>query len=327
MSLFVSDENLLGLDIGFESLKLVELKRRGKDIKLVGFFEMPLTERIMEKDQIHNKANVATMIKEACKKAKPSSVSARKVSTALPETFVFSKTVQIPKMKDNEYSKAVLAEAAQYLPIPVEEAYIDYQVLINRPDEPLADVLIVAAPKKLVDDYVEMCNLADMELYALETKPIAIGRAVAAKQALNGIIVVEIGTEFSRLSIWDDNQIRLSTTVSIGKNQIFESMGWNDFSLDGPVIEKKDYDQLSSTLGAITEGVISAVKYHQNRDYKPKPIKNIMLCGTGAKIKNVEKFFEEQTKIKSEIVMPKISGKIQLGTEYMTAFGLALRDD
>jgi len=323
---FLTNENVLGLDIGYESLKLVELKKNGKENVLVGSFEMPLTERIMEKDQIKNKAGVATMIKEACRKAKPCGIGARRIVTALPETFVFSKTVQLPKMKDDEYSKAILAESSQYLPIPAEEAYLDYQVLINRPDEPMADILIVAAPKKLVDDYVEMCSLADMELAALETKPIAIGRAVSAHESLNGLVIVEIGTEFSRVSIWDDNQIRLSTTVNIGKNQIFETMGWTEFSGNGPAVSQDNFAQLIPTMGAITEGAVSAIKYHKNRDYKPSPVKKIFLCGTGAKIKNIDKFFEEETKVSCQIIAPKLAGA-PLGTEYMTTFGLALRSE
>ena len=326
MGLFRS-ENILGLDIGFETLKLVELNKRGKNIELVGYAEAPLTERILEKDRFKNKSAVATMLKEACRRAQPNSIFAKKIVTALPETFVFSKTVQMPKMSQEEYIKAIPAEAAQYLPIPPEEVYIDHQILINHPDEPMADILLVAAPKKLVDDYVEMCKLAGMELVALETKPIAIGRAVSIQEKLEGIIIAEVGTEVTRLSIWDGNQIRLSTAVSVGKNQIFDAVGFTRYTDEQLEITPAKTEELSSVTAPIVDGILSAIKYHQNRDYKPKPIKKLILCGSGAKIKNINAYLTSETKLECVSFSPKIEGKYKLGPEYMTSFGLALRED
>jgi type IV pilus assembly protein PilM len=181
MNLFnLEDNSVFGLDIGFETIKLVELKKNRHSIKLVGAKEVRLTERILERDSFRNKAATANLIKEACRSALPGPIRAKKIVTALPENFVFSKTIQMPKMSREELEKSIQIEAAQYLPIPAEEVYIDFQTLIVHPDESLTDILLVAAPKKLVDDYVEMTRIAGLELVALETKPIAVGRAVSA---------------------------------------------------------------------------------------------------------------------------------------------------
>ena len=316
------NNSVFGLDIGYETLKLVQLNRKKDSASLVGFVEIPLTERILERDQFKNKTQTATLIKEACRKAQPRPIGAKKIVSALPETFVFSKTIQMPKMKENEYRTAVPAEAAQYLPIPVENVYLDYQVLIIHPDEALVDILLVATPKKLVDDYVEMTKMADLELVALETKPIAVGRAIQFSSHLSGTVIVEIGTELSRISIWDNNNIRLIATVNIGKNQILEAIDQNSTS-------KLVSENLSarSLVSGIIEEVINAIKYHQNRDYKPKPINNILLCGSGAKIEGIEDIFYQETKIKCQPVVPKLTGKVFLGTEFITSFGLALRQD
>lgn len=328
--MFFSSQNLMGLDIGYESLKLVELKgkRRGK-ATLIGAIDTPLTERILEKDSFKNIAATANLIKEACRKAKPHPIKATKIISALPETFVFSKTIQMPKMSEKEYAKAVPIEAAQYLPIPIEEVYFDYQILISHPDESLNDILIVASPKKLVDNYVEMTSLAGLELIALETKPLAVGRAVSSGAPISGSVVVEIGTEIARVSIWDNGSIRLTTTVAIGKNQILESVKAIDpsFKEIDPIINERDFTEYSQTLGQISEEIVSAIKYHQNRDYKPKPIEKILLCGSGAKIKNIDQFIEKKTKLKTEIVTPNVKGNDKLGTEFITAFGLALRSE
>ena len=87
-----NENSVFGLDIGYETIKLVQLVRHKNSIKLVGYSEMPLTERILERDSFKNKAATANLIKEACRKAKPFPIRAKKIVSALPETFVFSKT-------------------------------------------------------------------------------------------------------------------------------------------------------------------------------------------------------------------------------------------
>jgi len=324
MNLFGSkSEDVFGLDIGYETIKLVQVSQRKDRPSLVGRTEIPLTERILERDHFKNKAKTATMIKEACKKAKPQAIRAKSIVSALPETFVFSKTIQMPKMSKEEYEKAIPTEAAQYLPIPVEQVYLDYQIMIVHPDEPLVDLSIVAAPKKLVDEYVEVTKMAGYELVALETKPIAVGRAIAHSAPLKGAIIIEIGTELTRLSLWDNNNIRLITSVPVGKNQIQGSLQ-QDFNPQKSVVESIGTTTILSTL---SYEILNSIKYHQNRDYRPAPISKIYLCGSGALIKGVDQFIAKETNIPVELFSPKIVGDNTLGTEYVTAFGLALRSD
>lgn len=320
-----NNNSIFGLDIGYETLKLVQLQKKGKQFSLIGYSEIPLTERILERDSFKNKATTANLIKEACRKAKPSSIRAKRIVSALPETFVFSKTIQMPKMSTAEYEKSVPIEAAQYLPIPVEDVYLDYQILIVHPDEPLVDILLVASPKKLVDEYVEITKMAGFELMALETKPIAVGRAIAVTENLDGLVIIEVGSEVSRVAIWDSSNIRLITSIAIGKNQIAESLGAIDNTSKLSI--KGEGPEASIAIKTIIDEVLNAIKYHQNRDYKPNPIKKIILSGSGAAIAGMDEEIEKQLKIKTEIVRPTLANKQTLGPEFITSYGLALRSE
>lgn len=323
MSLFQNNKMCFGLDIGYETIKLVSVSQNKGQISLIGAIEVPLTERILEKDHFKNKEKTATLIKEACKKAQPSPINSRKIVSALPETFVFSKTIQMPKMSQEDYAKAIPMEAAQYLPIPVNDVYLDFQVMIVHPDEPLVDILLVAAPKKLVDEYVEVTKMAGFELSALETKPIAVGRAIAASAPLKGACVIEIGTEITRLSIWDNNNLRLSTSVPIGKNQIEGSLG-HEYNKSTTIASSV---ATSALLAPLPQEIINSIKYHNSRDYHPSPIQNIYLCGSGSKIAGMADFIQKETNIGTQIIAPNIKEKNKIGTEFITAFGLALRND
>ena len=325
----LSSNPVLGLDIGFETIKLCQLKKHGKSVSIIGVADIPITERILDKDRIKNKAATANAIREACRKAKPHPITAKKIVSALPETFVFSKTIRLPKMNQEELKTSVPNEAAQYLPIPLSEVYVDFQILIAHPDEPLIDVLIAAAPKRLVDDYVEMAKMADMELVALETKSIAVGRALIPEKSKDGIAIVHIGTELSRISIWDRGKISLVTTAPIGKNQIVEYFMSVNPSIEN--ISKIDLaepieDSAANPLAQVIDAVTEAIRYHQNRGYEPSKISKIDICGSAAIIKNIDSYIEKSTKIKARIAQPAYFLHEKISPDLTTAFGLALRE-
>ncbi len=325
----VSSERVFGLDIGYETLKLCELKKNRNSAKIVGIFEYPITKKILEQDRIKDKEAVANMIKEARRKSKPHSIKSPGIVTALPENFVFSKTIQVPKMTEKELLTAIPNEAALYLPVPLESVYIDFQILTIHPEENLMDVLIAATPKKLVDDYVEMAKLAGLKLLALETKPIAVGRAIIPDKSKEGTVIVHIGTELTRISIWDKGKIRLITTAATGKNKIIEGVSGitgKATKIDKIKIKSEDKEHIKPIIQPIIDEVLESVRYYQNRGYKPSKISKILVCGSGGLLAGMDKFIESELKIKTEIAKTKIKTSIEIKPNYMTAFGLAMRE-
>ncbi|OQA04435.1 MAG: Competence protein A [bacterium ADurb.Bin400] len=316
-----SSKGIFGLDIGFETMKLVELRKENGKNRLLGASNYALTKRILEKDKFQDKAATAEMIKKACLAAKPNPITAKKIVSALPETFVFSKTIQMPKMSPKEYEQALPMEAAQYIPIPIEEMYLDHQVLMEHANEPLVDLLLVATPKQLVDDYVEVAQMAGCELVALETKPLAAGRALLSKKEPRGSLILEIGTVVSRISVWNRNNIMLTTTVSVGKNTILPTIKEGEDQLFGHSSSQQE------VVEPIVEEVTNVIRYHQNRYYSPKPIERILLCGSGACFKGIDKYFEKSAGIKTNIAQLEVVTKDRLDPEFVTSFGLALRDE
>jgi len=320
----------MGLDIGYETLKLVQLSRRGNSVSLIGATEIPLTERILERETFKNKAATANLIKEAMRKAKPAPITAVKIVSALPETFVFSKTIKLPRMQAREYEEAVKAEVSQFLPIPLENAYLDYQILIDHPADSQVDILVVASPKKLVDDFVETAALAGLELIALETKPLAVGRALLSPAVKDGTLILHVGTEFSRISIWNESKIRLTSTVSVGKNQLLENLGlYVDLKTakKKPEINADNKELIEEPITKIIDEVVSAIKYHQTRDSEPKPIRRIFLCGSAARIVGLNKIIEDEVGVTTTIAEIKLQNNAKLGPEFIPACGLALRDE
>ena len=324
-----NSERIFGLDIGYETLKLCELNKHRNSAKVVGVFEYPITKKILEQDRIKDKEAVANMINEARRKAKPHQIKAPGIVTALPENFVFSKTIQVPKMSAKELATAIPNEAVQYLPIPLESVYTDFQILTVHPEENLMDVLIAATPKKLVDDYVEMAKLAGLKLLALETKPIAVGRAIIADRSKEGILIIHIGTELTRISIWDKGKIRLITTAGIGKNKIVEgipSLVGQTNKIDKIKIKNQEKEQIKLIIQPMIDEVLESIRYYQNRGHKPSKISLIKICGSGGLVSGIDELIGKELKIKSEIATTKVITSIPIKPNYLTSFGLAMRE-
>lgn len=329
MSLF--GQTIVGVDIGFESIKLVGIHRSGNDVKVLGYNNIPLESPIIEADHIKDKEKISQLIKKGMNEAKPHGFSPKFCATVMPEFLVFSKTIQLPKMADEDLKAAALNQATQYIPVAPTDVNIDSQVLIAHPDEPLVDVLVVATPKSLVSEYLEMFKMINIEILAIETKAIAAARAIVAPSDKEGLIILEIGTVNSRVSIIDNRQVRFVSTINIGGDQIIQQItGKLDdqkafLKAKYEVGIKNNADEAKLVIEKIADDLTKAIRYHQARDYKAARIAEIRLCGSGSLIPGLPQAIEEQIKIKtvlakySQLKIPK-----ELDQRYAVALGLGL---
>jgi len=336
---------VFGLDIGFGSVKVVQLKKSGKDISIVGFASEPIAEKSLQKTKILEKNKIQEALKKAVKSAKPHAITTKAVCAALPEHLVFTKVIELPKIKENALAKTIPYEAGEFMPISLEETYLDWQILGDNPDKSKIEVLVVAAPKTLVDDYIDLVKQADLQLFALETKPISAVRAIA-KNEKEGLAILDIGAEASGIAIVDQGIIRLTGTVTVGANMVDKALQTN-LNLKPEDASKIKYESglsfktetktkeiIQQALAPITDELAHTIKYYQSRIKAEGKIAKIKLCGGGAAIQGIADYFSRQTGIHTEIGNPlvhlsKSSEKILSKTDalpYTTAIGLALRE-
>jgi type IV pilus assembly protein PilM len=322
-----------GVDIGFESIKIVGVEHSGSRHRVSGFIDIPISGPIIESDHIKDKNKIAELIKKGLSEAKPHSLHAKNIVTVMPEFLVFSKTLQLPKMDEAEIKIAALNQAQQYIPVSINDVNIDSQILITHPDEPLVDVLVVATPKALVDEYVETFKLNNMEILAIETKPIASARAVILPTDTGGILILEVGTVNCRVSIVDNKQVRFVSTINLGSDQIIQPLAAPGCSRDEflkakyQIGLKGENAGLSGALEKVCSDMTQAIRYHQNRDYKASRIEKIKLCGRGSLIPGLPEAIEKQIKIKTELAeFNLIKVPEGLDQRYSVALGLAMHE-
>lgn len=201
----------VGLDIGSKTIKIVELSKDGDSFSLkasgiVGYKGSSIERMTNDKEY----ADLATAIKKLHTEAK---ISSREISVSLPEAHVYTRTVRFPLLTDSEIASAVKWEAEQYIPMPKEDAVIQHQVLEKREDvmPPQTLVLLVAAPKSLVEKYQRVVNMAGLKLVAVETELMSLVRSLAPSDGTT--LVADLGARSADIAISKNTQLIFSRSI------------------------------------------------------------------------------------------------------------------
>lgn len=274
-------------------------------MSLIGAAEVAIPEGVMSKEGIKDKQKVSQAIMEAMRIAKPHSVTAKIVSSALPESLVFTKSLDLPQMTMQEINKNIPYQATEFFPLPIDQTYMDWQVVGENTAKQTTEVLVVAADKVLINSLNEAINSVGLELMGLETKPSAVTRALIPADDASPYLILDIGAKTSGLTCYDQRTIKLTSTAAIGGDDI-----------------QKDFD---TSLKSISSEIMHLIKYYQNRVGQAQIFHKILLCGGGANIEKVTESLENLTKIKTEIGNPQINLK-NYDPRFATAIGLAMKN-
>lgn len=344
---FKITESIIGVDIGYQSLKIVQLNRRANPPKLISYTSSPIPPKAMTTQYKDQTRKIGEIIVKSMHEASPRKIRGKYVVTGLPESRVFTKIIDIPIMSEEEMKQAIPHEASRHIPLPLNDIYLDYQPL-NLQDGKKESVLIVAAPKKLVEKYINVSKIAGLEPIALETKPIAAGRALTAPTETEPTLIVDIGAEATGISVVDQGTIKFTYTIPHGglsftkviANQLNKKINEaekikRECGLS-PKCKHGDFSKaLKPVLSDILEEMSNAMKFYENRSKPIRKITNIKLCGGGANTRGLSQYLYQnlERKIKISIGNPFVNLNqrsvrkfpTQDILRFTTAIGLALR--
>lgn len=144
----------------------IELLSLGYDQTAANFFSNPNDSTAAEQAKII--ANLHSQLNLQDKRA----------NVILPDSKTYSQLMIMPELKEEELVNSIRLQADEFVPLPIEDVYIDLDIVAKLPDNKLL-ILFVAAPKKIVDHISNTITLAGLEPYTLENELSALGRFVA----------------------------------------------------------------------------------------------------------------------------------------------------
>lgn len=279
-----------GLDIGSKTIKIAEVVKEGQAFKLkasgiIGHTGGPIDKLDDEKALI----GLSQIIKKLHNEAK---VSSREVTIALPEQLVFTRSIKFPLLTDQEIASAVKWEAEQYIPIPVAEAIIQHQIIERNETSspPEVTVLLVAAPKLLVEKIVKVVEGAGLIVSAVETELMALTRSLGI--ASKTVLLADFGAGSTDIAIAKNGQLvfsrsiptggeaftrALSQTLGIEYQQAEEYKKTYGLSMQ---LEGKVSGALNPIFRIVTDEIKKAIHFYQAEEKGDSPSALILSGGT-----------------------------------------------
>lgn len=371
MALFSSQEGFLGIDLGAGNIKMDELRNEQGRPRLVtyGMYEVPQAQ-VIDNDWSKRRADAVTALKALVEQSKAKS---RLVVSALPTFSVFSSLISIPPVGPKELGNAIRLEAKKVVPRPLEEMILDWKEVQpsatagkdaegSREEDPVEGlgritsnkapqqkkILITAAPKELVDEYVAIFKEAGLRLVSLETEALALSRSLIGRDP-STIMVVDMGAKTTNLSIIEQGIPLVNRAVNFGgamvTDQISKRTGLaalqaEQWKRDMGLLMNRS--QIMPAVRDILDDVLHEIEYLfqlYRRQFSPasgggSAIEKIILAGGTCFVPGIAQYLAERLNVPvhigdpwARIIYPEdiSSLLVEIGPSMAVSVGLAMR--
>ncbi len=332
--------------------KFLQLRRAGKGFALVGYGSVPLEEAMVIEGVIAEPERLARGLLAALKHPANGHITAHSVASGLPQAHLFSRIITLPAMSHEKLSEAVQWEAQQYIPMPMTDLYLDFEIVAaiknDQGEVREYEILLAAAPRAIIDSYMKLFEFLKLTPHSLETTLAANIRALHPRgSATEPVMVIDIGSHATDMAIVTD-VVRVTTTVNVGGDSFTQTL-MRALKIDEPHavqikvsygiaesgIQSKILTALQPQLNLFVNEVKKLVKYHAERgaDERTKHVQRLLLTGGISRMPGFAEYLSRQLSLPVDISSPWGHRGMKLpqgmdeatATAYTTAFGLAMR--
>lgn len=335
-----------GLDFGNSSIKIVQaagVSPAGYTVTGIGLVQNPAGSVDFLDKTVTNK--LAGAVKQLFTE---SGIKEKRAVLSVPESKVYSKIVKMPAMSEAELSSAVKWEAEQFVPVPVSEVEIDYQVVQEKVKSEEGDqalVYLVAAPKKLLQAMVDFALSLGIEPIAIESEMVAVARSLTFGAKPEGAtLIIHMGALSTVMGIVEAESLLFAHYMNTGGVAFTRAVSQSltlpiaqaeeykrTYGMDASQLEGKVRESLTLVLESLSTEVKKAIEFHASEN--GARVTRIALSGGGAYLPELSAYFGAKFE-GMEIVLgdPFAYGKAGRGVTipnekaaYSVAAGLALR--
>lgn len=281
---FYKDKPIFGLDIGFDSIKVMQLESSSKGYRLIGYGIGNFDPKAIKDGIILDYEVVASAIKSLFENNIIGEIATRRVAISIPAILTYTHSLSLPLIKDDGLKEAVELESEQYIPVPIDELYLDYEV-IGRSDKNL-EIMTVAVPKKIADSYLSLTEILGLEAISFDTSISSSGRLFKMLEPNSDIpsVIIDFGSISADITIFDNTNI-VSGTIPAG-GDIFTNL-------------------ISEKLGVSSqEAHVIKTKYGIGKSKKQAEIIEVMqpqLDQLGREVRRMMRYYSERTESKRKI--------------------------
>ncbi|MGE4601996.1 MAG: type IV pilus assembly protein PilM [Planctomycetota bacterium] len=221
--MFSRQKSLVGLDIGSDEVKVVELTETAEGLELTGFGwgRIPAPEETLD--------TVRAVLRE-------SGIRSRKVATAVSGRSVVVRYITLPKLDDDELPETLRLEADKYIPFDRDEVCIDGQRLDDSCEEASDTTemrsLLVAVKKDLLHDHIDQIQDLGLVPVAVDVDSFALGNSFELRNGIGvrsedpdkAVALVDVGASKTNIHILRGNVSSFSREIYLGGSDLTEAI-------------------------------------------------------------------------------------------------------
>lgn len=311
-------KSVIGLDIGSSSVKAVEVVPRGDGFELLHLGVAPLPHDAIVEGAFLNASAIADAIREAIAK---SGSKAKHAAAAVSGHSVIVKKISVPAMTAAELEESIRWEAEQYIPFDVNEVNLDFEILQAGDAERPMEVLLVAAKKDLIDDYVNLISEAGLTPSVIDVAGFAVENAYEANYGANSdqvIAIINIGAQTSTINVLAGGVPAFTRDVASGGNQYtaeiqralsvaFDEAERIKIGERGPESQDVVPQEVEQAMRAVTNNLVGEIA--RSLDFfsataADMRIQRVYLAGGSSRVSGLEAAFKERTGLEVELMNP-----------------------
>jgi type IV pilus assembly protein PilM len=349
--------SVVGLEIEADSIAATEVQVNGS-ARVAASAIVPLEAGVFHEGEVLDPDRLATAVKVLFAEHKLS----KRVRLGVGNQRVVVRTVRLPAIEDpKEMAAAVRFQAQEQMPMPLDQAVLEHQVVGGVPAEegspPQVDVIVVAARRDMVSSFLEPIRRAGLQPLGVDLSAFGMIRALATEANANA--PAEAGTErptgavlycsvgdvinlavargrsclFTRVSHAGLEAIAESLSASLGLETELAGQWMNFVGLERPVEEIEGDPEtvaqvrrvLEEGFGALLDELRLSLDYYGTQE-AALPVERIVLCGAGSAIPGLVQRMEESLALRIAVARPAALESFQeaAAARLTLPFGLAL---
>lgn len=315
---FFQDKPLFGMEIGHGSLKVMQVAApppaaKGQAVhrpRLTGYGFAHFDTASQKDGVIVQPEIVARAAHELFTNYLVGDITSRRVAIAIPAYRTYTRSLQLPKLPVKERDEAVQLEAEQYIPLALEELYLDYEIIRESADN--TELLAVAAPRVIVDSYLDLARVLGLEPVLIEPTLSSASRLFSLdEQSDVPAIIINLGSVSSDISIFDRHVLVTGTVKGGGEDftrSIKDRLGVSlreaasIKTRDGLSVSKHQTEirqALEPILQDIVREIRRMMRYYEERYGTRRPINQVITLGGGANMPGLDDYLIENLRLAS----------------------------
>lgn len=336
--------DFFGLDIGTTGIRAVQLAPTGQGrwaLRHYGYAPIDIKTSLADSAEARNQLGkvIMTVVGQ-------SGIKTKNVAISLSASKTFVTVVDMPQVAESELKNTLKYQLDQYIPMPLEEAKVDWVMLGQSLHDPSQqEVLLASTGIAYAEDRLELVEGLGFDVIAAEPDSLAMIRSVMTPGYKDAQVIVDISEQSINVAVVYGDVPRLVRTIPNGLETLVRAAVQNlsiqedqarqfilKFGLAPDKLEGKVAQGIGTTLDGFVSELSKSIKFFQTR-YPSLAVGGIVLAGYASTIPQIDQYIADKTGIPVSLANPWQFVSVPSGdqnlaaaaAEFSVAVGLAER--